>query len=51
MKRFGVIGSGTVGKTLAKGLHQHGYEVRMGSRSAGTVSEFAGDASRARTNR
>ena len=33
MKRIGVIGSGLVAQTLAKGLARHGYEVKIGSRS------------------
>jgi 8-hydroxy-5-deazaflavin:NADPH oxidoreductase len=59
-KRYGVLGSGEVGQTLAKGLAANGYEARIGSRSpaklakvsksagipAGTFSEVAawGDA-------
>src|SRR6476620_1355014 len=41
MTRIGVIGSGTVGQTLAKGLKKHGYDVRIGSRTAGKLDEFS----------
>ena len=58
MKKVGVLGSGTVGETLANGFLQHGYDVMRGSRdpaklgawkekagakaSVGTFSEAAG---------
>ncbi len=29
MPRFGVLGSGEVGQVLARGLKDHGYEVRI----------------------
>jgi len=32
MARYGVIGSGDVGKVLAQGLARHGHDVRIGSR-------------------
>ena len=41
MKRFGVLGSGPVGKVLARGLAKHGYEVMIGSRSPMKLGEFA----------
>lgn len=41
MRRFGVLGSGPVAQTLAKGLKRHGYEVRIGSRSPEKLSEFS----------
>lgn len=41
MRRFGVLGSGAVAQTLAKGLKRHGYEVRIGSRSPEKLAEFA----------
>ena len=44
MTKVGVIGSGDVGKALAKGLKQHGYEVKIGSRTADKVAAFAADA-------
>lgn len=33
MKNIGIIGSGVVGRTLAKGFIKHGYTVMIGSRS------------------
>ena len=30
--RIGIIGSGEVGKTLAKGFAKHGHETRIASR-------------------
>ena len=33
MKKVGIIGSGAVGKSLAKGFLKHGYEVTIASRS------------------
>lgn len=41
MRRFGVLGSGPVGQTLAKGLRAHGYEVRIGSRSPEKLDTFS----------
>lgn len=40
-RRFGVLGSGQVGQTLAKGLLRHGYEVRIGTRSPGKLADFS----------
>ncbi len=40
IQRFGVLGSGQVGQTLAKGLKQHGYEVMIGSRTPAKLAEF-----------
>lgn len=34
MKKIGIIGSGNVGQSLAKGFIDHGYEVKISSRSA-----------------
>jgi len=39
-KRFGVLGSGPVGQTLARGLKKHGYEVRIGTRTPGKLATF-----------
>jgi 8-hydroxy-5-deazaflavin:NADPH oxidoreductase len=39
--RIGVIGSATVGKTLAAGFKQHGHEVRIASRSPGKLGDFS----------
>ena len=43
MRRFGVLGSGTVGQTFAKGLKAHGYDVRIGTRTDGKLDEFSSD--------
>jgi 8-hydroxy-5-deazaflavin:NADPH oxidoreductase len=40
-RRFGILGSGEVGQTLAKGLAANGYEVRIGTRSPGKLAKFA----------
>ena len=39
--RWGVIGSGVVGQTLASGLVTHGHETRIGSRSPAKLEEFS----------
>jgi 8-hydroxy-5-deazaflavin:NADPH oxidoreductase len=50
MKKYGVVGSGTVGKVLADGLLKHGYEVMRGSRTPGKLAEWkSGAGSRAHT--
>src|SRR5512141_670450 len=41
MPRFGVLGSGEVGQVLAKGLKDHGYEVRIGSRTPAKLAEYS----------
>jgi predicted dinucleotide-binding enzyme len=41
MTRIGVIGSGQVGQVLAGGLKQHGYDVRIGSRTPAKLADFA----------
>jgi predicted dinucleotide-binding enzyme len=41
MTRIGILGSGTVGQTLAKGLKQHGYDVRIASRTPAKLAEFS----------
>jgi 8-hydroxy-5-deazaflavin:NADPH oxidoreductase len=40
-KRYGVLGSGEVGQTLAKGLASNGFEVRIGTRSPGKLAKFS----------
>ena len=40
MYKVGVLGSGGVGQTLAKGFQAHGHEVRIGSRSPGKLDAF-----------
>ena len=39
--RFGVLGSGVVAQTLVRGLKNHGHEVRIGSRSERTLTDFS----------
>jgi len=41
MTKVGVIGSGAVGTTLARGLKTHGCDVRIGSRAAGKLGAFS----------
>jgi predicted dinucleotide-binding enzyme len=41
MHKVGVLGSGVVAKTLAKGFRKHGYDVRIASRSAEKIGAFA----------
>ena len=41
MKKIGVIGSASVGQTLAEGFKTHGYEVRIASRTPAKLSEFS----------
>jgi predicted dinucleotide-binding enzyme len=40
-KRFGVIGSGDVGQTLAMGLAAAGFEARIGTRTPGKLAAFS----------
>src|SRR6185437_13605706 len=39
--RIGIIGSAVVGQTMASGLKQHGYDVRIGSRSPQKLADFS----------
>jgi hypothetical protein len=39
-KKIGVLGSGDVAQTLAGGFKQHGYDVRIGSRTPEKLAEF-----------
>src|SRR5215207_7204791 len=41
--RFGVLGSGAVGQVLARGLHSHGYQVRIGTRTPGKLADFSAE--------
>jgi len=41
MEKIGIIGSAVVGQTLAKGFKQHGYDVRIASRSPEKLRDFA----------
>ncbi|MEZ4699185.1 MAG: NAD(P)-binding domain-containing protein [Rhodothermales bacterium] len=38
---IGILGSGTVGKTLAAGFLQHGHDVMIGSRTPAKLSDWA----------
>jgi 8-hydroxy-5-deazaflavin:NADPH oxidoreductase len=38
---FGVLGSGEVGQVLAKGLKDHGYQVRIGSRTPAKLADYS----------
>jgi 8-hydroxy-5-deazaflavin:NADPH oxidoreductase len=40
MAKVGIIGSGDVGKTLAKGFLKHGYQVAIGSDHTEKLAEF-----------
>ena len=40
IQRYGVLGSGQVGQTLAKGLKTHGYQVMIGSRTPAKLADF-----------
>jgi predicted dinucleotide-binding enzyme len=40
MTKVGILGSGEVGKALAKGFLKHGYQVTMGSEHAEKLSQF-----------
>src|SRR6476620_6126252 len=40
MSKGGVLGSGGVGQTLAKGIRTHGHDVRIGSRSPEKLEAF-----------
>jgi hypothetical protein len=39
--KIGILGSGTVAKTLATGFLKHGYEVKVGSRTPAKLAEWA----------
>jgi 8-hydroxy-5-deazaflavin:NADPH oxidoreductase len=40
MKKIGIIGSGAVGITLAKGFAQHGHQVMIGTNNAGKQADL-----------
>ena len=42
-KKIGILGSGVVAKTLAKGFAAKGYDVRIGSREASKLEAFAAE--------
>ena len=41
MPTSGVLGSGDVGRVLAKGLKDHGYEARIGSRTPAKLAKYS----------
>ena len=41
MRKVGIIGSASVGQTLAQGFRKHGYDVRIGSRTPAKLAEFS----------
>lgn len=43
MMKIGVIGSASVGQTLAKGFLRHGYSVRIGSRTPDKLAAFSAE--------
>jgi len=43
MQKIGVIGSAVVGQTLARGFKQHGYDVRIASRTPAKLAEFTSE--------
>jgi predicted dinucleotide-binding enzyme len=42
-KRIGVLGTGEVGITLAKGFQKHGHQVTMGTKTQGKKVDFDGE--------
>lgn len=42
MKKIGIIGTGVVAQSLAKGFLKNGYEIIIGSRDGGKARELAG---------
>ena len=44
MHKVGVIGSGVVGQTLARGFKTHGHDVRIASRTPAKLAEFSSSA-------
>ncbi|XOV92339.1 MAG: NADPH-dependent F420 reductase [Bacteroidota bacterium] len=44
MKKIGILGSGTVGKTLASGFIKHGYEVKIGTSNPGKLNDWLASA-------
>jgi predicted dinucleotide-binding enzyme len=41
MEKIGIIGSAIVGQTLARGFKQHGYDVRIASRTPAKLDAFS----------
>ncbi len=46
--KIGILGSGTVAKTLAAGFIKHGHEVTVGTRDKSKLADFARDNPKAR---
>lgn len=42
-QRYGVLGAGPVAQVLARGLKKHGHDVRVGNRTLGKLTAFAGE--------
>jgi hypothetical protein len=52
MKKVAVLGSGSVGETLANGFLKHGYDVMRGSRDVGKLADWKAKAgAKAQTRR
>jgi 8-hydroxy-5-deazaflavin:NADPH oxidoreductase len=47
--KIGILGSGSVGKTLALGFIGHGHDVTIGARTAATLAQWGKANSKART--
>ena len=43
LTRFGILGSGVVGQTLAAGLVKDGYEARIATRTPGKLKDFTAE--------
>lgn len=43
MSRIGILGSGPVGQTLARGFQQHGHAVRIATRTPSRLAAFTAD--------
>lgn len=46
--KIGILGSGSVAKTLAAGFARHGHEVMVGTRDTGKLAAWAADEAKAR---
>jgi predicted dinucleotide-binding enzyme len=40
MKKIGILGSGVVGKALARGFHKHGYHIMIATHQEGKLADF-----------
>lgn len=43
MTKVGVLGTGDVGKVLARGFKQHGYDVKIGSREGAKLAQWSSE--------